>query len=821
MNPWKDLLSKIFPDADANAAPEEVFIPQEKPEDPVERIHAMRKIRGGSGFARLYGAKDVEQFARQAAYMRDFIDDYPKEIPFGDSMPTYADMSLAQLRCYFTWRGEALAGRWRDIPLPYVLLYVFELLNTHEEPERITGQLAECWLEMREYHPKLDAKMPQWLKDYYVCHDFSLPFGALAAGLGLGEFFPEPSQRSSLLALSSYQAGGSRFFRTHPEYIPILEQALGAAIENLAPLFTLHGVNQEETFFMKPARFSFYELYRDAAAQPPAIAGAREVRITRSEIVRLRGGSWSRAMEDAFRPPSHAVGYAVKRLEGELRRLAGFLAPWNDPGANGLLEHWQMDDLSAYSLTQDPRLPAILAETAKAALMDANAAMAASSPGTPTPVSKALARALEQEPLRSILALRGIGGFQAQGTSLAGLEDDCAEIAAYHSMNPDYSGMTHGQLRTYLTWRTKYRRGDIQRTDTAYGLLYAQELERSIGTADPLADLCRFLRDYAPLDKILARKLPAQIEAMARAKRVADLPALLAREGVQAWFPALFLFGACAQLPVFDQLAAYRLTKSKFYQSGRAALFEACFDGVLGAAGRAFQEAGLSLRQAMQGPCAPALAGFLLKRMEQRMRERAGFPYALRADAARMVTQGRGRLRAFLATGALAGAVDAAVDAFAQENDLSCLAGSKRQAAVKTSAPPPEPEPPPEVEIDFSLLPKIRAEARAVTERLTVEEEDNAACFMQRSCHDRREPHAALGETQPAAHSSLYDALPPEQRAIVEYLCVGEGIPPAMDEMTIESINEAALEVFGDTLIEAGEDGFQVIEEYRENWRSL
>ena len=807
MNPWKDLLSKIFPDADANAAPEEIFVPQEKPEDPVERIHAMRKIRGGSGFARLYGAKDVEQFARQAAYMRDFTDDYPKEIPFGDSMPTYADMSLAQLRCYFTWRGEALAGGWRDIPLPYVLLHVFELLNTHEGPESVAGRLAECWLEMREYHPKLDAKMPQWFKDYYACHDFTLPFGALAAGLGLGEFFPEPSQRSSLLALSSYQAGGSRFFRAHPAYIPILEQALGAAVENLAPLFTLHGVNQEETFFMKPARFSFHELYRDAAAQPPATAGAREVRITRSEIVRLRGGSWSRAMEDAFRPPSHAVGYAVKRLEGELRRLAGFLAPWNDPGANGLLEHWQMDDLSAYSLTQDPRLPAILAETAQAAF----------APGTPTPVAEGLARALEREPLRSILALRGMEGFKAQGTSLAGLEDDCAEVVGYNSMNPEYGGMTHGQLRTYLTWRAKYRRGDIERTDTAYALLYARELESSIGTADPLAGLCRFLRDYAPLDRILARRLPGQIEALARARRVADLPALLAREGVQAWFPGLFLFGACEQLPVFDQLAAYRLTKSRFYQAGRAALFEACFDGVLGAADRALKEAGLSLRQTMQGPCAPALAGFLLKRMEQRMRERAGFPYALRADAARMAgpaAQGRGRLRAFLATGALAGAVDAAVDDFAKGNDLSVLGAGKRQEArgkISTPPLPQAPEPMPPVEIDFSLLPRIREEARAVTERLIVEKEE-----MRNENAERRNE-----EAEPVVYSSLREALSIEQKTIVAYLCTGEGVAPAMDEMVIEGINEIALEVFGDTLIEAGEDGFRVIEEYRDCWKDM
>ena len=807
MNPWKDLLSKIFPGADVHAAPEEAFVPGEMPSDPVERIHAMRKIRGSSGFARLYGAKDVEQFTRQAAYMRGFTDDYPKEIPFGDAMPTYADMSLAQLRCYFTWRAEAMRGRWRDIPCSYVLLYVFELLNTHEEPERVVRQLAACWLAMREYHPKLDIKLPQWLKDYYICHDFNLTFGELAARLGLEEFFPERAARDGLLAISSYRAGESRFFRERPQYLPILEQALGAAIKNLAPLFTLHGVNEEETFFLKPARFSFHELYRDAAALPPANQGVREVRITRSEIYRFKGGGWSRAMEDAFRPPSHAVGYVVKRLEAALRLCAGFTAPWNDPEGSAFLERWMQAEPAALALTEDPRLPAILAETARAAY----------DPTAGTPVSDTLARALEQEPLRSILALRGIPGFQAQGRKLAKLEDDYAGAdPCSFSAYPAYGDMTHGQLRTYLSWRTKYRRGTVERTDTAYALLYARELEAAIGTADPPADLCRFLRAYAPLDKTVARRLPGQIEAVARAKQ-ADLPALLAREGVQAWFPALFLFGDCGQLPVFDQLAAYRLTNSRFYRPERAALFGACFDEVLRRAESAFQQAGLSLRQAMQGPCAPALAGFLLKRMEQRMRVRAHYPYAIAADPARMLAhapQGRKKLRAFLASGALEKAIDAAVDGFAKENDLSVLGGSKRQEARgKTKAPLPQepPGPPPEVRIDFALLPKIRAQADEMTEMLLVEEEEirneNAECRNI--------------EAEQVMYSSLREALSLEQIAILEYLCTGEGMPPPMDEIAIEAINEAALEVFGDTLIEAGEDGFQIIEEYRESWKEL
>ena len=810
MNPWKDLLHKIFPDADAPIAPEEIYIPPEKPADPAQRIHLMRKIRGGSGFARLYGAKDIEQFARQAEYMRDFEDDYSQDIPFSDSMPTYADMSLAQLRCYFTWRTLTRQVRWRGTQYAYVLLYIFELLNTHESPENVLAQLADCWLEMRQYHPKLDAKMPQWLKEYYICHPFRQSFEALSEAMGISEFFPAPPRRSSLLLLSSYQAPGSRFFREQPQYLPVLEAALEAAVKNLAPLFTLHGISEEETFFMKPARFRFHELYQEAAAQPPAVQqGNAEVRISHSEIYRLKGGSWSRAMEDAFRPPSHALGYAVRHLEGALRRLTGFTAPWNGAEGDSLLERWIQAEPAALPLTEDPRLPAILDETAKAAL----------TPGSPLPMSEALARELAQEPLRTILSLRKVSGFVRQGRKLALLDDNYTGSARYSSLFPDYNEMTHAQLRTYLTWRTKYRAGVFEPADAAYTQLYIRELENSIGTEEPLQDLCRLLREYVPLDRSTARILPAKIESLARAKRT-DLPLLLLNEGVQAWFPGIFLFGSCQQLPVFDRLASYRLTKSRFYRSDQAALFCACFDEVLSSSEEAFRQAGLSLRKTMQGPCASPLAGFLLKRTEQRLRERVRYPYAVQANAVQMLgrmLKSRARLRAFLSSGALAAAIDSAVDQFARENDLSPLAGAKRfspgKKALSVSPPAFEPEPLPPVEIDFALLPTIREKARALTELLIVEDDGDE--MRKENAETRNE------EPEGVSHASLCEALSPVQIAIIEYLCTREGAPPVMNEIIIEAINEAALEAFGDILLEMDEHGPRVIEEYKDNWRTL
>lgn len=785
-----------------------------------ERIHAMRKIKGSSGFARLYGAKDAEQFARQAQYMDDFTDDYPKDIAFSDSMPTYADMSLAQLRCFFTWRTRTQAGDWRSIGYSYVLLRVFELLNLHGDPHQTAEQLAELWLNMQAFHPKLNLRMPQWFKDYYICHDFSQPFDALAASLGLSEFFPERVQTNGLLSLSSYACRESRFFREQPQLLPVLECALTAAVEQLSPLFTLHGVNREEAFFMKPARFSYHELYRDALALPPPMRGTHEIHISHSEIYRIQNGNWSCAMESAFRPPSHALGYVVKRLETALRQMAGFHTPWSDPEADALSERWQLGNPAAFPLLEDPRLPQIINEIAQAAYHTG---------GTASPTAAALQHELEQEPLRSILSLRKIKGgpstrFAKQGAHLAALSDDYPEQAHYDSNPPAYDNMSPAQLRTYLTWRAKLRAGKAERTDAAYALLHARELEQSIGTDDPLEGLCRFLRDYAPLDKAVARRLQQQITEYAAKHPALDLAEALAKHGVQAWFPTLFLFAPCDQLPVFDQLSSYHITRSKFYQPAQQSLFSACFAQVLPAVQQTFQQANLDFRKAMQGADAPAWAAFLLKRMEQRMRQLVDYPYAITANPAQMLRnalQGRKRVRAFLASGALSAAIDAAVDTFAQTHDLSPLA-AKKKPQPKSSAPvlPAPPPALPPVTVDFSLLPQIRAQAQQVTQRLIVEDPPLDEAPAAAPIAPLAAPAKPRPEAPPLMASSLYEALSPQQIAVVEYLCDHRGAPPPMDEIEIAAINELALEFLGDTLIEASEDGPHIIEDYRDTWNA-
>ncbi|MDR2754059.1 MAG: hypothetical protein LBB50_07105, partial [Oscillospiraceae bacterium] len=313
-------------------------------------------------------------------------------------------------------------------------------------------------------------------------------------------------------------------------------------------------------------------------------------------------------------------------------------------------------------------------------------------------------------------------------------------------------------------------------------------------------------------DKFVARQLPNKIVACVQKSGLPLEPALL-RHRVELWFPHLFLLRqGSPQLPVFQHLASYNLQKSRFYHPKNAALFEDCFAALLAAATEAFAAAKLPFGDVMRGAAANAVATFLLKRMEQRLREHADYPYPLSAIPSKMfknTAQNQRRLHTFLCADTLANAVDDAVDAFARTHDITPLRAAPRPPKPKKSgtnhkneAPglAQEPASPPKpVKINFARLERIRAEAAEMTERLLTE-------AAEEDVPPAKTPPPL---TKNFVGESFYRTLAPAQIAFLE---AGR----FEDELLVEEINAIALDCFGDTLIEGG----KLIEDY-ENWREL
>lgn len=93
--------------------------------------------------------------------------------------------------------------------------------------------------------------------------------------------------------------------------------------------------------------------------------------------------------------------------------------------------------------------------------------------------------------------------FIKQGKLLADYEDDYVYDRRVTHYFPTYQSLTNPELRGYFSWRTKLRRGNLQKTSLTYAFLYIYELLNQIGVADPVdgyRKLTEFRDAYGALD---------------------------------------------------------------------------------------------------------------------------------------------------------------------------------------------------------------------------------------------------------------------------------------------------------------------------------
>lgn len=75
--------------------------------------------------------------------------------------------------------------------------------------------------------------------------------------------------------------------------------------------------------------------------------------------------------------------------------------------------------------------------------------------------------------------------FYKQGMFMKDYEDNYTGNAPFSQYYPYYQMLGYEQLRTYFTWRTQVRQGNITDTSLSYAFLYIYELLNNIGVDDP------------------------------------------------------------------------------------------------------------------------------------------------------------------------------------------------------------------------------------------------------------------------------------------------------------------------------------------------
>lgn len=115
-----------------------------------------------------------KNFYIQGKFMADYEDNCDKFFAFKRFYPTYHDMTVGQLRSYFTWRTKLRKGEYHRTSTSYAYVYVYELLNNIGigSPEEGYEKLVAF---NQNYIQKFDLGMQpyvdDWLKDYVLYYD--------------------------------------------------------------------------------------------------------------------------------------------------------------------------------------------------------------------------------------------------------------------------------------------------------------------------------------------------------------------------------------------------------------------------------------------------------------------------------------------------------------------------------------------------------------------------------------------------------------------------------------------------------------------------
>ena len=264
-------------------------------------------------------------FYKQAAFMKDFTDDYTDSAPFSQYFPQYQMMGYTQLRTYFTWRTAVRNGNVADTSLSYAFLYIYELLNNigADDPQDGLCNLMAFWTAFRVYDDSIDKYVLRWLKDYHIYYDLPQPFHEFAVQHNLTAHYPglagADDSFSLFCAISKYDVRKSVFYTD--DNAAIIADCFGFVIETLRRVFEDSGLNFDESIFQPTRNMSVWTPFKNALFYQWATQSDRRIVLSENEIYVCHQGKWTFSTAITTESGRQLIGYIMKQMESVLRKL--------------------------------------------------------------------------------------------------------------------------------------------------------------------------------------------------------------------------------------------------------------------------------------------------------------------------------------------------------------------------------------------------------------------------------------------------------------------------------------------------------------------
>lgn len=471
--------------------------------------------------------------------------------------------------------------------------------------------------------------------------------------------------------------------------------------------------------------------------------------------------------------------------------------------------------------------------------------------------------------------------FCKQALFMKDFTDNYSEIVPLDTYYTTYGKMNDAQLRTYFTWRTKVRQGVVEDTSLSYVFCYIFELLNDIGANNPVDAIeklitlwvsfrqyndnldnymRRWIRDYYVSHKA---QLPAAFSEYSRRFPVLyhdDDIEMLAKAKAFTW----------DDLRVIEASSSFRITNGQFYKAGNQEIIAKCACFTIRELAKVFKRGGVDFRKMFfenrrekiyslyQGAvhtnvvASPTIVeldaletmkynsrgwyreyvsvlqyrsviGYVLKLIEVKMRQHFGYKKNLQAPNISVVENcflnsepekfhwpnypsldklkvWKGKAFAVISSDSFEAAIVRAVSDYCKAEHI-VIQGNE----VRVIKP---------VEIDMSKLKDIEREYIETAGKLIIEEpaiiEPDLPIYV---------PALVKTELEIQGVATLVDSLSAESKKLLQAMLVGGQAPPN-SELLIERINEKALDVINDNLIDYAEGVSYIYDDYIDDLKS-
>lgn len=285
-------------------------------------------------------------FCKQGKFMEEFCDSFDRPVSCTRHFPTYRDLTLPQLRTYFSWRTDVRNGEIKEISLSYAFLYIYELLNligvkNYEEGFLKLKDFCEryCQLDMR-IKPYTDL----WLTDFAAYYGIPRNLTESLCGLKNDSAlmtlmnYKNETADSLLTALdcfSSYRLENSVFYKKHPaetaDTVYRLFSSLAEYYENK------EGGDIFIRLFAKPVKEKYF-IFRSAVFFEAKPHPDCKYKVSDIFSYSCKNGEWNITRFFPIKDKAGKIGALLKATDYYLRQRYGHKSSLKKPELSALFD---------------------------------------------------------------------------------------------------------------------------------------------------------------------------------------------------------------------------------------------------------------------------------------------------------------------------------------------------------------------------------------------------------------------------------------------------------------------------------------------------